>query len=326
MSDNPDPAALAELSARLSEPAPILEVERIERVLKDHWAHAQDAALSDEQVHRFVTCFLDVGYLRKLKTYGPKFSTPFGYSLFDLHPGEGFSIQVHEEEKIEAFHVLDVRPGGFALVCSREAWDDLGSEMLATWEAGHPEASPLVHTPAAGDVIVIDDLNTVHTVIGCAVEEFATTSNDAVLRLHDQNAGRPDVLPEHNPTAADTLARTGEVSPRVRLDPHNGWTTEVIADADEVAIIDMASMGLVGRSIGLDPGSRRVAAADGDSVHTIAVLAGRVDLEVRGRSYSLATGQTTAVPPGCDYEVAAAGRCRLAITEASTSIAFADLR
>ena len=88
----------------------------------------------------------------------------------------------------------------------------------------------------------------------------------------------------------------------------------------------MSSMGLVGRSIGLDPGSRRVAAADGDSVHTIAVLAGRVDLEVRGRSYSLATGQTTAVPPGCDYEVAAAGRCRLAITEASTSIAFADLR
>src|SRR5262249_43396974 len=42
-----------------------------------------------------------------------------------------------------------------------------------------------------GDVFVIDQLNVVHTVIGCVLEEFATVSTDMVDRLHDQNAGHP---------------------------------------------------------------------------------------------------------------------------------------
>ena len=44
--------------------------------------------------------------------------------------------------------------------------------------------------PQPGDVIVINRLNVVHTVVGCTLAEFATVSTDMVDRLHDQNEGR----------------------------------------------------------------------------------------------------------------------------------------
>ena len=46
-------------------------------------------------------------------------------------------------------------------------------------------------------MFVIDRLRTVHTVVGCVLEEFATVSTDMVNRLHDQNAGR-EVPPHFN--------------------------------------------------------------------------------------------------------------------------------
>jgi hypothetical protein len=45
--------------------------------------------------------------------------------------------------------------------------------------------------PQPGDVIVIEKLSVVHSVVGCVLAEFATVSTDMVDRLHDQNEGRP---------------------------------------------------------------------------------------------------------------------------------------
>ncbi len=45
--------------------------------------------------------------------------------------------------------------------------------------------------PRPGDVIVIDKLSVVHSVVGCVLAEFATVSTDMVDRLHDQNEGAP---------------------------------------------------------------------------------------------------------------------------------------
>jgi mannose-6-phosphate isomerase-like protein (cupin superfamily) len=51
--------------------------------------------------------------------------------------------------------------------------------------------------PEPGDVIVIDKLNVVHSVIGCTLVEFATVSTDMVDRLHDQNRGH-EIPPEYS--------------------------------------------------------------------------------------------------------------------------------
>lgn len=324
-----DITAARGIQRRLEQPAPIPELEELERAVKDHWSFVQTQHLTDNEVAGFVEFFLDVGYLVKLKPYGPKFSTPFGYSIFDLRDGEGFSIQLHEEEKIEAFHVLDVGPNGFALVCSQDSWAEHEATTLAAWEAGRPLDSPIVHRPEPGDVIVIDDLNTVHTVVGCVVEEFATTSNDAVLRLHDQNQGRSVPLPATNPRPVDTLTRVGEIAPLRRLDPAAGWSAtdlEPGSSGQGINIIDEPAMGLVGRNISVAAAASHAYGVDAHSVHTIAVLAGSIELRVGGASFELQVGDTTAVPPNRAYQLQSNHGARVAVTEASVTIAFADLR
>ena len=112
--------------------------------------------------------------------------------MFLQRPGEGFSFQQHIEHKTELFYVLDVLPGGYVFLCDFEEWQRVydRDEFLA-WLGGTPDARyerwKLV--PQPGDVIIIDKLNVVHTVIGCTLVEFATVSTDMVDRLHDQNQG-----------------------------------------------------------------------------------------------------------------------------------------
>ena len=122
------------------------------------------------------------------------------------------------------------------------------------------EDGPVGLRPAPGDVMVIDDLGVVHAVIGCVLEEYATTSNDAVLRLHDQNVGEAVVLPERHPDLAEIL-RPLSLEPRSRVQrDETGWQRTPLAETAPVtAIVDMADRGLRGFhvTLGQQPASTR---------------------------------------------------------------------
>jgi len=135
----------------------------------------------------------DVGFLLKYKSYAVKAASPLGYSVFLQRPGEGFSFQQHVTHKTEIFYILDVLPGGFVFLCDFDDWKRVyDRESFLAWMNGAPDAryERFRFVPQPGDVIVIDRLSVVHTVVGCLLAEFATVSTDMVDRLHDQNQGR----------------------------------------------------------------------------------------------------------------------------------------
>ncbi len=322
--DAADPTSWDDVVAAVRRPQPIAALEEVEVGIKAAWAFVAQRPITDREAVAFVDFFHRVGYLAKLKPYGPKFAAPFGYSLFDLADGEGFSIQLHEEEKVEAFHVLAVHPQAFVLACTPEAWDAHGADMVAAWDDGRPDASPIAHRPEPGDTIVIGDLRTVHTVVGCLLEEYATTSYDAVKRLHDQNEGRTVELPAQNPSVAAALAGLDDAAPRRALRPHDGWAPAPLA-ADGV-VVDLPDGGLVGLHVHLARGEVAAREVRSDRVHTISPLTGSVMLEVAGRTFDLRAGDTTAVPPRAAYRLEGVHPTEVSITEVVTRTAFADLR
>jgi mannose-6-phosphate isomerase-like protein (cupin superfamily) len=189
-------ALLPVIERHLLQDLPFDTVERLERLVKlvvrsacatpPSGAEARDLALFQQRV----------GLLLKYKPYTIKASHPFGYSIFLHNPGEGFSFQQHLTHKVELFHILEVQPGGYIFVCDCAEWTRFYErEGFARWLLGEPNPACDRYRfyPKVGDVVSIDRLRMVHTVIGCTLEEFATTSTDMVDRLHDQN--RRDSIP-----------------------------------------------------------------------------------------------------------------------------------
>ena len=186
--------ALPALSRYLTADAPIELAERYEAVLKSILLGQLAGGVPGPTARRVARFQQEIGFLFKYKSYAVKCATPLGYSIFFQRPGEGFSFQRHVTRKTEVFHILDVMPGGYAFLSSYEEWAAVYEPAaFAAWLAGTPDAryDRFRFDVRAGDVFVIDQLNVVHTVIGCVLEEFATVSTDMVDRLHDQNAGRP---------------------------------------------------------------------------------------------------------------------------------------
>jgi mannose-6-phosphate isomerase-like protein (cupin superfamily) len=187
---NPD--ALTALIRRLRADSSIDVLEQAERELKQHLQATLAGPLDGARFRELASLQQRIGFLPKYKSYAVKAASPLGYSVFLQRPGEGFSFQQHIKHKTELFYVLDVLPGGYVFLCDFEEWQRLYNrdEFLA-WLGGRPdpryERWKLV--PEPGDVIVIDKLNVVHSVIGCTLVEFATVSTDMVDRLHDQNQG-----------------------------------------------------------------------------------------------------------------------------------------
>ncbi|HEY4026419.1 MAG TPA: hypothetical protein VGO86_08305 [Candidatus Dormibacteraeota bacterium] len=182
------------LAGHLSTDAPIDVLERYESILKSILLDQLQGDVPGPTARRVARFQQEVGFLFKYKSYAIKCATPLGYSVFFQRPGEGFSFQRHVTRKTEVFHVVDVQPGGYAFVCGFDDWARVyDPEAFAAWLAGGPDAryDRFRFHVQPGDVFVIDQLNVVHTVIGCVLEEFATVSTDMVDRLHDQNAGRP---------------------------------------------------------------------------------------------------------------------------------------
>src|SRR5208337_2502550 len=133
-------------------------------------------------------------------------------------PGQGFSFQHHLVHKLEVFHIIEVKPGGFVFLCDYKDWQQVYERRaFEKWLAGeaNPDYDRFKFVPDPGDVFVISELGVVHTVVGCVLEEYATVSTDMVRRLHDQNEGR--AIPASFTRAnAERALRAIEPAPRNR--------------------------------------------------------------------------------------------------------------
>lgn len=185
--------ALSALAGHLTADAPIDVAEGYEAILKSILLERLAGGVPGPEARRVARFQQEIGFLFKYKSYAVKCATPLGYSVFFQRRGEGFSFQRHVTRKTEVFHILDVLPGGYAFVCSHEDWERAYEPVaFAAWLAGGADGryDRFRFDVRPGDLFVIDQLNVVHTVVGCSLEEFATVSTDMVDRLHDQNAGR----------------------------------------------------------------------------------------------------------------------------------------
>jgi hypothetical protein len=327
--DPRDPQAGSFVASLLERPRPIAEVEEIERVAKDAWAPVlATGAMNEEDSIRFSLFFADIGFLRKYKPYGVKFAAPFGYSIFDLKPQSGFSVQLHREAKVEAFHILAPSEGSFVLLAELDEWREVASEFLSAWHAGSPTASSLAYAPAPGDVFVVDDLKVVHTIIGCLLEEFATTSNDAVERLYDQNSEVTVKLPVEHADIRQLLRTHGSVRPtRVISRVDGAWMSVPISETDGHPLIDESRQGIRGWHSTAYVGSQITVASPADRLTTIACLHGEADLAVGGRHVaSLGAGSTVPVPPSGEARITTQSECRVALTEVAVNLALGDFR
>jgi hypothetical protein len=188
---NPD--TLESLVEHLRADSPIDVLEQFERKLKELLSVELAAPITGDRMREVASFQAHLGFLLKYKSYAVKAASPLGYSVFLQRRGEGFSFQRHITHKTEIFYILDVQPGGYVFLCDFEEWQRIyDRDTFLAWLGGAPDAryERWRFAPQPGDVIVIDRLNVVHTVVGCTLVEFATVSTDMVDRLHDQNEGR----------------------------------------------------------------------------------------------------------------------------------------
>lgn len=196
---------------------PIQAVERVEDLVKQTLLQLAVNIGSLAAARELALGMKRLGFFHKLKSYAIKAASPLGYSVFFQRPGEGFSFQRHLTHKVEIFQILSAPAKSFAFVCDHEAWAasyDPGRFQAWLNGADDPAYERFRFIPEPGDLIVIDRLNTVHTVIGCVLEEFATISTDLVDRLFDQNVGRP-IPPDFPRSRVNRLLATlPEVEPQ----------------------------------------------------------------------------------------------------------------
>ena len=188
------PAPWASLVDALRTDSPIAVLEQSERQLKRILHRELAAPLDGPRIRALASFQQDLGFLLKYKSYAVKAASPLGYSVFLQRPGEGFSFQQHVDHKTEIFCVLDVAPGAYVFLCDFADWQLIYErESFLAWLNGAPDEryERFRFVPEPGDVVVIDKLSVVHSVVGCTLAEFATVSTDMVDRLYDQNEGRP---------------------------------------------------------------------------------------------------------------------------------------
>lgn len=180
-------------------------VERYEQVFKTCLKAMFERGLSSADARFVAEVTQRVGFVSKFKPYGIKCATVLGYSVFFLKPGMGFSFQRHRTRKTELFHMLDILDRGQIYLSSSEAWDAVyEKEAFNAWLSGKADAryQAWSRRPEPGEVYLVTSLDTVHTVLGCVLEEFATVSTDMVDRLHDQNPrGECPVVPQETVNA-----------------------------------------------------------------------------------------------------------------------------
>lgn len=211
--------SLPALRDLLREDLPIDSAERLEALLKVILRQAMATSVSGHDAREIAQFQKSLGFILKYKSYTVKAATPVGYSIFLQNEREGFSFQRHLEHKLEVFHILSVKPGGYVFLCDHSDWKKAyDARSFANWQAGEPNEAydRFKFVPDPGDVFVISELGVVHTVIGCVLEEYATVSTDMVDRLHDQNSGKK--VPSHfNRKNAEATLRDVPSPPRHRM-------------------------------------------------------------------------------------------------------------
>ena len=231
------PRLANEVRRYLDVPRPYREVEELVGAARD--VEARPRRLGDEVSELEECClfFSHLGFLHKYKVYGVKIALPFGYSLFDLADGAGFSFQVHEQPKLEGFHVLRTKNSSLLFICDRDEWEAEGRSWavrrFGDGDCGVLPAGALV--PLEGDVAAVSETNIVHTVLGCVLEEYASCSVDSVVRLHDQNDRSDPVLPKRHPSTAALVASGSTGLPRRHLSrDRTGWATRIPTSSGEI--------------------------------------------------------------------------------------------
>lgn len=233
---------LPELVGYLTGDLPIDALERIEALVKAILFAACKRSATAAEAREIALFQKRVGFLLKYKPYAVKCANPLGYSLFLQNEGEGFSFQRHTEHKVEVFHIIEVLPGGYAFMCDHDMWREVFEpDSFARWLEGAADEryDRFRYELSPGDVLVIDELNVVHSVIGCVLEEFATVSTDMVDRLYDQNS-RTDIPAEF--TRAFVRRRLAEIrypsesrvvygGGSVETRPVEGGSVRVLADS-----------------------------------------------------------------------------------------------
>lgn len=224
-------AVLPALAECIKQNNDIATLERYETVLKAILLAYCTPTMSGEDARKIAEFQKAVGFLFKFKTYTIKATIPLGYTVFLHEPKEGFSFQIHKEHKVEVFHILKVMPGGYAFLCTYEDWKKTyDEESFAKWLKGEsvPKYDRFKFIPEPGDVLVVNDLNVVHTVIGCILEEFANISTDMVDRLYDQNLANRNSIPEKytREYAKERLMELESTSPKRLVDFRKDWKAE----------------------------------------------------------------------------------------------------
>jgi mannose-6-phosphate isomerase-like protein (cupin superfamily) len=318
---------------------PIEAIERFEDLLKLLLTADLSAPCTGRKARKLAMAQRELGFLLKYKSYAIKAASPLGYSVFFQNPLEGFSFQRHVTHKTEVFHILDVTPGGYVFLCEFDEWQQVYDPTSFTaWLEGAPDGryDQFRHAARPGDVIVIDRLNVVHTVIGCVLAEFATISTDMVDRLHDQNAGRgipPQFSRAHSehrlreltwPAASNRVFYEAGLDRRepIRPEPVEGGVRTCLGEGDVSAAAYRYERGALG---GLSSDSARAT-----SLH---VVEGRGQLQL-GEPAELATdsppvltlkaGDLLLIAPGAQYRFFNDGPTELVVAEQriAPSVAF----
>lgn len=252
----------------------------------------------------FADFFHALGFLFKYKPYGVKIASPFGYSIFDLYPGRGFSFQLHSEPKYEAFHILRSRPGSFVYLSSSPEWVESGEKAALTWsEDGREFVSEYRHDPEPGDVARITSTEVVHTVIGCTLEEYATTSFDAVVRLLDQNDRSSLDLPARHPDVGELVRTLHPELPVQFVDrSESGWIRSEMPGSEPV--IDVPDQ-LLGRRLRISEGARLRVPAPLGWVKVVVPTASAIRCRLAGQEWAVSPGELFVVPPAWEAEVTA---------------------
>jgi len=309
-------AALPMLREFLSRDLDFASAEHVESIFKKLLKAKLALPVSGREARELARFQRDVGFVLKYKSYAVKAASPLGYSLIVQNEGEGFSFQRHVTHKTELFHILDVTPGGFVFLCEYGDWvQHYEPNLFAEWLNGkpHPFFDRCRRTPKPGDVFVVSELGTVHTAIGCSIEEFATVSTDMVDRLHDQNAGKitPEKfnqawarerlralrLPDGN-RLVDILSETGAATP---IGP------ETVEGGERRVLTDSFVQALTYR---LSPNAAGAVQTSGEYVSSIRIYTGTGTLAIASATerdrideYAFEVGETDLLlmPPGMNY-------------------------
>jgi len=310
-------APWASLTKQLRSDSPIAVLEQFEYRLKEVLTGELAAAPDGERIRALAAFQRDLGFLLKYKSYAVKAASPLGYSVFLQRPGEGFSFQQHLTHKTEIFHILDVLPGGYVFLCDFSDW-------LATYErdafrawlggAADPRYERFRFVPRQGDVIVIDRLSVVHTVVGCVLAEFATVSTDMVDRLFDQNEGSAIPAEFSRAFSEERIRRLHwpRDSNRVSHGP-SGWTRASIAP-ERITGGWRTTFGggdrFAAASFRFEPGARSDVMSDAERAASIHIASGTGQLvlgtpdEVRRASppmLAARAGDLFLIPPAAHY-------------------------